>query len=314
MSAFLAARKILQDRLAAAEARALAELEEHDGLAKDAPTPDDAIPASEVLSDALNVHPASSSNTSAASVVATSSTSTIAAFDIVASTTACTACTACTIATASAAFDTTAAASAAETVSSDAIEEAASSSSVLDELNFDTSANRSRRWRYQNVLKAQDHNVNGQVRRKQREQLDPKLRERRREQLRECRERDRDAARRVGLKPSDPRWKEMKGAQWQRKQQQSGQRAKAEASYFSSKEYMISKTANRVAAGLAAWARREAHKQLAGMPTYSAELLCDTANTNAPADAQFQQCNTMCEASACASDEMSSYMYSNVCP
>ena len=71
------------------------------------------------------------------------------------------------------------------------------------------------------MLKARDQNVNGQVRRKQREQQDQKLRERRREQVRECRERDREAARHVGLKPSDQRWKERKAAQWQRKQQQS---------------------------------------------------------------------------------------------
>ena len=208
------------DRIAAAEARELSEQEFQ-------------RPA-EVQSDAtLNVHPASSSNTPAASVVATSAAaSMIATSDIVASSTiwACT---------------------------------TSNASSVTAESNFDTSANRSRRWRHQNVLKARDQNVNGQVRRKQREQQDQKLRERRREQVRECRERDREAARRVGLKPSDQRWKERKAAQWQRKQQQSEQRAKAEVRYFYSNEYMVSKTA-----------RHEAPEQLPFFPPSNSSLLC----------------------------------------
>ena len=155
MSAWLAARKLLLDRIAAAEARELSEQEFQ-------------RPA-EVQSDAtLNVHPASSSNTPAASVVATSAAaSMIATSDIVASSTIW----ACTTSNAS---SVTAATSAAETVTSETIEEAAVSLwSANDESNFDTSANRSRRWRHQNVLKARDQNVNGQVRRKQREQQEP---------------------------------------------------------------------------------------------------------------------------------------------
>ena len=275
MSAWLAARKLLLDRIAAAEARELSEQEFQ-------------RPA-EVQSDAtLNVHPASSSNTPAASVVATSAAaSMIATSDIVASSTIW----ACTTSNAS---SVTAATSAAETVTSETIEEAAVSLwSANDESNFDTSANRSRRWRHQNVLKARDQNVNGQVRRKQREQQDQKLRERRREQVRECRERDREAARRVGLKPSDQRWKERKAAQWQRKQQQSEQRAKAEVRYFYSNEYMVSKTA-----------RHEAPEQLPFFPPSNSSLLfnllCNAADTNAAADPEDGE--TLLALPACASN------------
>ena len=141
------------------------------------------------------------------------------------------------------------------------------------------------------MLKARDQNVNGQVRRKQREQQDQKLRERRREQVRECRERDREAARRV--QPSDQRWKERKAAQWQRKQQQSEQRAKAEVRYFYSNEYMVSKTA-----------RHEAPEQLPFFPPSNSSLLfnllCNAADTNAAADPEDGE--TLLALPACASN------------
>ena len=147
--------------------------------------------------------------------------------------------------------------------------------------NFDSSANRSRRWRLQNAYGCRDNNREGHKRRKLREQqlTSPErreLRERRADAVRECRERDREAARRYGLKPSDQRWKEIKDERWQREQKQSKKRAQAEVSYYYSEDYMICKRA-----------RRGALEQLTnyhGLSLSDAALLCVAGSANATAD------------------------------
>lgn len=285
MSAWLAARKLLQDKCAAAEALLVREMGEREQPAKD-PTPIGDTPGTEVPSvdEPFNVWPATTSAiTSAASAVDAPTCTIAAAADIDAST-------AITVAAGSVAFESRAnsaavasiAASAAE--SFDVLEEAVAavpfSTSFNDEY-FDTSANRSRRWRYENVLKARDHNVNGQERRKKREQLDPKLRERRREQVRECKQRDREAARRFGLKPSDPRWKQIKAERWQCKQKQAQKLAHAEVNYFYSEDYMICKRA-----------RQGACEQLAyhhDLSRANSSLLCAEANAHAAVDADVSE-------------------------
>jgi hypothetical protein len=240
------ARGIVQERVAAAEARARAETEERGRPAQGTPT--------EI--SALDVLPAASSITSACAITTSTSTATSA----VASTSIATASTACTVAsevpahavnllpssaacaittssstitatTAAVASTASATASTACTVESEvpahAVDVVALAATLNDhDSNFDSSANRSRRWRLQNPYGCRDNNREGHKRRKLREQqlTSPErreLRERRADAVRECRERDREAARRYGLKPSDQRWKEIKDERWQREQKQS---------------------------------------------------------------------------------------------
>ena len=99
--------------------------------------------------------------------------------------------------------------------------------------------------------------------------------------VRECKQRDREAARRFGLKPSDPRWKQIKAERWQCKQKQAQKLAHAEVNYFYSEDYMICKRA-----------RQGACEQLAyhhDLSRANSSLLCAEANAHAAVDADVSE-------------------------
>jgi hypothetical protein len=115
-----------------------------------------------------------------------------------------------------------------------------------------SSAARSRRWRNRNPEKAQQHNKEGAKRRLKREMENPELRKRRREQVRDVRDWQRDETRFMGS-IGRARWREEKDARWRQIRVAEKERVMEEREHYASKAHRKEKELkheNRFAAKL----------------------------------------------------------------
>ena len=115
-----------------------------------------------------------------------------------------------------------------------------------------SSAARSRRWRNRNPEKAQQHNKEGAKRRLKREMENPELRKRRREQVRDVRDWQRDETRSMGSIDL-AQWREEKHARWRQIRVAEKKRVIEEREHYESKAHRKEKELkheNRFAAKL----------------------------------------------------------------